>query len=109
MNKRLNSTVVNGTLSGSYDEKFGAVAEEFEQNFRERDEFGASVCVMLDGAPVVDLWGGTARRDTGAAWNSDTLSIVWSSTKVAISAWTLRCRSWCPRPMPMPLRRTRSA
>ena len=67
MNKRLNSTVANGTLSGSYDEKFGAVTEEFERNFRERDEFGASVCVMLDGAPVVDLWGGTARRDTGAA------------------------------------------
>jgi CubicO group peptidase (beta-lactamase class C family) len=85
MNNRLNSTVANGTLSGSYDEKFGVVSEEFERNFRERDEFGASVCVMLDGAPVVDLWGGAAWRDTGAAWNSDTLSIVWSSTKGAVS------------------------
>jgi CubicO group peptidase (beta-lactamase class C family) len=56
------------------------VREEFERNFAERGEVGASVCVTLDGEPVVDLWGGTADRD-GRAWAEDTVSVVFSTTK----------------------------
>jgi hypothetical protein len=29
---------------------------------------------MWDGETVVDLWGGTARIDTGAPWQADTLT-----------------------------------
>ena len=43
------------------------------------------VCVMINGKPVVDLWGGTARKDTDQKWERDTLSVVWSSTKGAVS------------------------
>lgn len=75
----------SGSLSGSYDPKFERVAEAFEQNYRERNELGASVSVMLNGETVVDLWGGTARAEGGKPWNSDTLSVVWSSTKGAVS------------------------
>ena len=74
-----------GTLAGTYDVAFAGVAAAFEKNFRARDELGASVCVTVDGKTVVDLWGGTAREDTGAGWEKDTLSIVWSSTKGAVS------------------------
>jgi CubicO group peptidase (beta-lactamase class C family) len=88
MSTSYNCTVEAGTLSGFYDPRFASVAEEFERNYRERDELGASVCVMLDGETVVDLWGGTARADTGAPWNADTLSVVWSSTKGAVSFCT---------------------
>jgi len=79
------SSVAQGALAGSCDPRFENVAVEFEKNFTERDELGASVCVMINGETVVDLWGGTAREDTGEAWNDDTLSIVWSSTKGAVS------------------------
>ena len=37
------------------DPRFGAVREEFERNFAERREVGASVCVTLDGETVIDL------------------------------------------------------
>ncbi len=70
-------------VSGKCDPKFERVREEFERNFRERGEVGASVCVTLDGETVVDLWGGTADIDTGEPWKEDTVSVVFSSTKGA--------------------------
>lgn len=68
---------------GQCDPKFERVREEFERNFKEREEVGASVCVTLDGETVVDLWGGTAAVDTAKPWNENTVSVVFSSTKGA--------------------------
>ena len=70
-------------ISGRCDPKFERVGEEFERNFREREEVGASVCVTVEGETVVDLWGGTADIETGDPWKEDTVSIVFSSTKGA--------------------------
>ncbi len=75
--------VPNGVIEGSYDPRFAAVAAEFERNFRERGEVGASVCLHHDGQTVVDLWGGLANPDAGLAWTRDTVSIVFSCTKGA--------------------------
>ncbi len=71
------------SIEGSCDPRFAAVREEFEGNFRERGEVGASVCVLVDGRAVVDLWGGIADRRTGRPWQRDTLVLVWSCTKGA--------------------------
>lgn len=70
-------------VHGSCDPKFQQVRQEFEKNFRERGEVGASICVKVRGETVVDLWGGVARQDTQAPWKEDTVSIVFSSTKGA--------------------------
>ncbi|TET77358.1 MAG: class A beta-lactamase-related serine hydrolase [Dehalococcoidia bacterium] len=70
-------------ISGKCDPKFERVRDEFERNFKEREEVGASVCVTLEGETVVDLWGGTADLDTGDPWKEDTVSVVFSSTKGA--------------------------
>ncbi|MBM4256140.1 MAG: beta-lactamase family protein [Deltaproteobacteria bacterium] len=70
-------------VHGSCDPQFQQVRNEFERNFRERGEVGASVCVTVRGRTVVDLWGGFARPDTQTPWNADTVSIVFSSTKGA--------------------------
>ncbi|MDA3039792.1 MAG: hypothetical protein O3C27_09740 [Actinomycetota bacterium] len=44
---------------------FAEVAAEFERNFAERGELGASLNVRANGETVLDLWGGTtASRDT---------------------------------------------
>ncbi|NEW27091.1 serine hydrolase domain-containing protein [Nocardia cyriacigeorgica] len=59
--------------------------EEFERNFAERGEVGASVCVYVDGKPVVDLWGGTKNASTGEAWAEDTIGVVFSCTKGFVS------------------------
>jgi CubicO group peptidase (beta-lactamase class C family) len=71
------------TVQGTADPRFAAVREEFERNFGDRDEVGASVCVTVDGRTVVDLWGGIADPGTKAPWNEDTVAVVWSCTKGA--------------------------
>lgn len=75
--------VKSGEINGFCDPRFSRVAEEFERNFQERGELGASVCVTLEGETVVDLWGGTAREETGMPWEENTISLVWSCTKGA--------------------------
>ena len=55
--------------------------DAFAANFAEHGEVGAAVCVLHDGAPVVDLWGGLADPETRRPWLEDTLAIVFSTTK----------------------------
>src|SRR5690349_24714717 len=71
------------TVEGVCAPRFARVREEFERNFAERGEVGASVCVTVDGQTVLDLWGGTAEPATGRAWDRDTIGHVWSATKGA--------------------------
>src|SRR6202142_1757488 len=71
-----------GTVSGTCDAKFSAVAETFVENFEKRGEIGAGVAITLEGKTVVDLWGGQ-KTDGGPAWERDTACIVMSCTKGA--------------------------
>jgi CubicO group peptidase (beta-lactamase class C family) len=68
-------------IGGWVEAPFEPVLDAFVQNFDARDEVGAAVCVYLDGVPVVDLWGGTADATTGRPWMSDSVVLVYSSTK----------------------------
>ncbi|MFF1923445.1 serine hydrolase domain-containing protein [Streptomyces sp. NPDC058221] len=68
-------------IHGRCDERFAAVRDAFEENFRERGELGAAVTVLVDGQPVADLWGGWADRARTRAWEQDSLVNVWSTTK----------------------------
>ncbi|MBP2329942.1 CubicO group peptidase (beta-lactamase class C family) [Kibdelosporangium banguiense] len=70
-------------ILGTYSPPFAEVAAEFERNFAERGEVGASVSVTVDGQTVVDLWAGVTDPATGAEWSEDTLVDVWSCTKGA--------------------------
>lgn len=60
---------------------FEGVRAEFERNFLERGELGASLFVTLRGETVIDLSGGVMDRATGRPWERDTRAIVWSATK----------------------------
>src|SRR2546423_8117498 len=60
---------------------YEAVAEEFERNFRDREELGAAFAVVVDGELVVDLWGGLADRPGSAPWRRDTLQLIFSGSK----------------------------
>jgi CubicO group peptidase (beta-lactamase class C family) len=70
-------------IEGICKKGYERVAETFAQNFAERGEVGASVCLIAGGEKVVDLWGGTADPKTQAPWKKDTVSIVFSCTKGA--------------------------
>ncbi|WP_329596533.1 beta-lactamase family protein [Streptomyces pseudovenezuelae] len=68
-------------VHGHCDERFAAVRTAFEENFRDRAELGAAVCVTVGGETVVDLWGGWADAARTRPWEHDTLVNVWSTTK----------------------------
>ena len=68
-------------IDGWVADGFEAVRDAFAANFAAHAEVGAAVCAYVDGAPVVDLWGGVADTTTGRPWNRDTIVPVFSSTK----------------------------
>jgi CubicO group peptidase (beta-lactamase class C family) len=70
-------------IEGTYGDRFAAVRDQFEANFRDHGDVGASVAVTIDGEMVVDLWGGEVTTDTApsAPWQRDTIINVWSTTK----------------------------
>jgi CubicO group peptidase (beta-lactamase class C family) len=68
------------SVAGACDERFARVREVFEQSFEE-GEVGAGVAVTLDGAPVVELWGGFADEAKTRPWERDTIAYVASTTK----------------------------
>ena len=68
-------------INGFCDEKFGLVFEEFERNFTEREDVGASFCATIEGEVVIDLWGGYRDKARSKPWEQDTIVNVFSSTK----------------------------
>jgi len=74
---------MTGSVTGQCDPQFAELKAEFERNFAERGEVGASVCLSVNGDRQVDLWGGMADAAAGQAWTEETVSIVFSCTKAA--------------------------
>ena len=71
-------------VQGHCDDRFAdGRPTQFERNFAERGELGASVGVTVGGETVVDLWGGHADAERTRPWDKDTLCVVMSSTKGA--------------------------
>ncbi len=71
-----------GRVEGYCEPQFQGVCDAFVENFESRRELGANVAITLEGKTVVDLWGGH-KTPGGDAWERDTLSVVFSSTKGA--------------------------
>jgi CubicO group peptidase (beta-lactamase class C family) len=68
-------------IEGTCDPRLAGVKDAFAANFDAGKEVGASVAVMIDGKPVVELWGGHADTRRTRPWNRDTLVNVYSTTK----------------------------
>lgn len=69
-------------IAGSYDPRFEGVVEAFRENYREdEDELGSAVSVVVDGVPVVDVWGGWADEGREEPWQSDTIVCMMSVAK----------------------------
>ncbi len=68
-------------VDGTCDSRFSAVREAFVENFAAHGDVGAAVCLVLDGRPVIDLWGGVRDRRSGDPWRDDTIVTTFSSTK----------------------------
>jgi CubicO group peptidase (beta-lactamase class C family) len=88
----LNRTTVHGNVSRD----FAAVHDAFVANFAERGELGGACCAYYRGEKVVDLWGGVRNKQTGEAWEHDTMVVVHSASK-GLAAMTLalaHSRGW---------------
>ncbi|WP_372443701.1 serine hydrolase domain-containing protein [Streptomyces adelaidensis] len=72
-------------LHGVCDEPFAELAARLSGNLDTGDELGVSIAVLVDGKPVVDLWGGWADQGRTAPWRRDTITNVWSCTKTVTS------------------------
>ena len=72
-------------IKGSCHEDFREVAETFAQNFDKYGEIGSSICVVVDGETTVDLWAGYKNEQRTNEWDSNTLSVAFSSTKAALA------------------------
>jgi CubicO group peptidase (beta-lactamase class C family) len=68
-------------VHGSHNPRFAGVLDAFAENFRLHDELGAALTVLVDGVPVVDIWGGWADADRTRPWERDTLVDVFSVGK----------------------------
>jgi len=81
-------------VSGYCDSKFEQVKEIFIQNFEQRNELGACVCVYKDGEKVVDLWGGYKDLQKTNLWDENTIVLMNSVAKsiCSISAHILSDR-----------------
>jgi len=68
-------------IQGSYDDLFAAVPNALV-GILDGGETGASVAVFVNGRPVVDVWGGYADAQRTAPWQRDTITNVWSVSKL---------------------------
>lgn len=72
-------------VAGECAPRFRRVREAFEAGFSRHAELGAAVCVVHDGAVVVDLWGGHRDEARSLPWQRDTLVNVFSVTKSVVA------------------------
>lgn len=78
-----------GLTEGTVDPAFAAVRDIFEASFADGQNWGAGVSVVIDGRPVVDLWGGIADPRTGRRWQRDTACVTFSCTKAVTATAAL--------------------
>jgi CubicO group peptidase (beta-lactamase class C family) len=68
-------------IEGEWDERFDGVVRALRRSLDGGTDLGASVAVVLDGRPVVDIWGGHLDEARTRPWQRDTIVNVFSTTK----------------------------
>ncbi|GAA0770621.1 MAG: serine hydrolase domain-containing protein [Brevundimonas aurantiaca] len=76
-------------IHGVCDPRFASVKDAFAANFTDApeglNEVGARFCLMIEGAPVVDLWAGHADTAKTTPFAEDTLTPVFSTGKAVMA------------------------
>jgi len=83
------TTPVFGLCPPRFEPVRAAFAANFEGDF---PELGARFCAAIEGEVVLDLWGGHADRDRTRAFDQNTLTPVFSSSKAMAAlmcAWSV--------------------
>lgn len=72
-------------VAGSVDPAFAPVRDAFASSFADHGEVGAACCILVDGRPVVDIWGGSRDRERTVPWEEDTLVGFYSVGKPLVA------------------------
>jgi len=72
-------------MLGYCHENFSGIKTTFKHNFDKYKEIGSSLCVIVEGEIVVDIWAGHKNKTKTKEWSEDTLSVAFSSTKAALA------------------------
>ena len=81
---------MDAPISGRCRPGYEPVRRAFAENFAERGEVGAGLCVIVRGEVAVDLSGGWADEARTRAWTPDTLVNVYSAGKAVVATLALR-------------------
>ena len=81
LNDAVEAEGVRYPIKGSYDARFAPVVEAFKENYRLDQEIGSAVAVMIDGQPVVDIWGGYRDAARNDPWDAATTVCMMSVAK----------------------------
>ncbi|WP_421950827.1 serine hydrolase domain-containing protein [Pelagibacterium sp.] len=85
----LSSTAIP-TIHGYIAPGYEAVRDQFTSNLRRPDDLGGAFSAVVDGATVVDLWGGIADPQRGVIWQEDTVAGILSGTKGLVAICLLK-------------------
>jgi CubicO group peptidase (beta-lactamase class C family) len=70
-----------GSVDGYADPAFAAAVAYFTGLFNPTSRGGGALAVRLGGETVVDVWAGFADRSESRAWQRDTVTLAFSTTK----------------------------
>ncbi|HEY4871500.1 MAG TPA: serine hydrolase domain-containing protein [Candidatus Dormibacteraeota bacterium] len=76
-------------ISGRVATGYEPVRDEFETALARPGEAGAAFAAVVDGAPVVDLWGGVRDADARIPWTEETAQLIFSGTKGLVATGIL--------------------
>ena len=68
-------------VAGRYEERFAPVVEAFIDNYRQENELGSAVSLVVGGEKVVDVWGGWFDVGREREWEQETLVCMMSVAK----------------------------
>jgi CubicO group peptidase (beta-lactamase class C family) len=72
-------------LSGTCSARFNPLRDLFAAKLESGEDLGASLAVNIDGAMVVDLWGGWTDEARTVPWAENTITCAFSTTKTMTS------------------------
>lgn len=76
-------------VQGTCDARLEPVRQALAARIDAGDELGASIAVDIDGELIGDLWGGWADAERTRPWEHDTITNVWSTTKMVTNLCAL--------------------
>lgn len=68
-------------FAGHYEPAYQPVVDAFLENFRVEEEVGAACSIVLQGRPVVDIWGGWRNSAMDEPWEANTTVCMMSVAK----------------------------